>query len=219
MRLRPPTGLASGCERPSAVASRGDQASNLAFMSTLAEARWSWTTDSFERAVAAGVFGPDARVELVEGDVLAVAAMLPGHARAVRSLRRAAYELDATLWAIGSQEPVRLSDLSEPEPDLWIARGGDDAFAHRHPSPADLVLVIEVSDTSLVLDREVKLPVYAASGVPEAWLVSIPERLVTSHRGAMQAERRYREVVTFAPGDVLTHSPTGLAVEVSSLFG
>lgn len=187
-------------------------------MSLLADVRWSWTVEAFERAVAADVFGPDARVELVEGEVLAVTAMLPGHARVVRALRRAAYELDRTRWAIGSQEPVRLGDLSEPEPDFWIARGGDETYAHRHPSVEDLAVVVEVADTSLAVDRGVKLPAYAATGVEEVWLVSLPERLVTTYRDPLAADRRYREVATFAPGETVLQAETGLAVAVAPLF-
>jgi Uma2 family endonuclease len=152
-------------------------------MADVAVDRWEWTADTYETAGAAGLFGPDDKVELLDGEVVKVASMLPGHASTMRRLlRHFAAELDPVTWALGSQTPIRLDGRSEPEPDLWIARGPDDGYDERHPTPDDLVLVVEVSDTSLAFDRDVKIPLYATAGVPEVWIVSLPERGVRRYR-------------------------------------
>jgi Uma2 family endonuclease len=185
-------------------------------VSTLADVRWHWTVEAYEKAAAAGVFGPEPRVELFEGEVLAVPSMLPGHAEAVRVLHAFASRISPTNRTVGSQEPVLLSDDSEPEPDLWIARGGPGTYGARHPTVQELVLVVEVSDTTLAMDRNVKMPGYAAAGVPEAWLVSLPERTVTVFRHPLG--RRWSETAALRPGDELVHRDTGLTVSVRALF-
>jgi hypothetical protein len=184
---------------------------------TLADYRWRWHADDFEVAAAAGTFGADARVELWDGEVLTVPSMLPGHAHAVAVLSRRASRLDPATWWVGTQLPVRLSDLSEPGPDVWIARGGEGTFLRHHPTPAELVLVAEVADTSLALDRAIKIPGYAVAGIAEAWLVSLPERTLTTFREP--AGREYRVTATFGAGDEVVHQATGLVVAVTDLMG
>ena len=184
----------------------------------LTDYRWRWHAADFEAAAAAGVFGSDAKVELWDGEVLAVPSMLPGHAEAVGTLCQHAFRLDETIWSVGSQVPVRLSDVSEPEPDLWVARGRRGSFWGRHPGPAELVLVVEVADSSLSLDRDVKIPGYAAAGVPEAWLLSLPERLLTVHRHPLPDAHRYQSVAVLEPAATVTHEATGLAIPVGELL-
>lgn len=148
-------------------------------MVDLATDRWTWTAESYEAAAAAGIFGSEPRLELLDGEVYHAAAMRPPRALTVgKLLDRFSSGLDRDRWIVRSQLPVRLDDRSEPEPDLWIARGPADRYWERHPAPADLALVVEVADTSLAFDRHRKIPRYAEAGVPEAWLVSLPERTV-----------------------------------------
>lgn len=185
---------------------------------TLADERWQWTVEAYDKAVEAGLFGPDDKVELLEGEVYKIAAMLPGHSTAVRKLTRlVGRQLDPALWAVGCQVPVRLSDRSEPEPDLWVAEGADDTYERRHPGPADLVLVVEVADTSLAQDRQSKIPAYAGAGVPYAWLVSLPDKAITTYSGPVPAERRYEHASVYHAGEKVTHPLTGFSVDLAQL--
>lgn len=186
-------------------------------MSAVAETRWRWTVDAYELAGAAGVFDPDVRVELLEGEVVTVSPMLPGHANGVRGLCEAAYDLDRSRWTVGSQLPVQIPPDSEPEPDLWIAIGPRATYDGRHPRPSDLVLVVEVSDSSLSIDRNVKVPLYASAGVPEVWLVSLSEATLTVYRQPDPARRRFDDVSVLHPPDVVVHGPSGLTVPVDHL--
>lgn len=184
----------------------------------LADDRWKWTVDAYDKAVDAGVFGPDDKVELLEGEVCTIAAMLPGHAAAVDLLRDlVTRQLDPALWAVGSQTPVRVDGRSEPEPDLWVAKGNRKTYLHRHPGPQDLVLLVEVADTSLGRDRNVKIPSYAGVGVPYAWLVSLGEQTITAYSAPVPAERRYDHASVFRGSETVTHPPTGLSVDIAQL--
>ena len=93
------------------------------------------------------------------------------------------------------QNPVVLNRHTEPQPDLSILRRRDDFYAERHPRPADLLLVVEVADTSGAYDREIKLPLYARTGVPEVWVVDVVRGVVeVFRRPALRAYRVRREL-------------------------
>jgi Uma2 family endonuclease len=109
-----------------------------------------------------------------------------------------------------------LSDWSEPEPDVWLARIGDIA-ARRHPGPAAMVLVVEVSWSLSAIDRVRKLPLYGAAGVPEYWIVDLRREVVHVHRAPVGDG--YREVSTAMRGDRLAVPGTDLAVDVGELLG
>jgi Uma2 family endonuclease len=148
-------------------------------MTEVAADRWRWTVQSYEQAAAAGVFGPEPRVELIAGEVFTVAPMRPGHAAVLRQVHDLLAEsLDRTRRVIGSQLPLRLDDNSEPEPDVWVAYGSPVRYRTRHPAAADVALVVEVADTSLLFDRQVKIPKYATAAIPETWLFALPEQAV-----------------------------------------
>jgi Uma2 family endonuclease len=85
-------------------------------------------------------------------------------------------------YSVGAQTPVVVDEYSEPEPDAWVAKGSRREFNDRAVLAADLLLVVEVSDTSLRFDRDVKLPMYAAAGVPEVWIVDVNAQTVEVHQ-------------------------------------
>ncbi|MGH9063221.1 MAG: Uma2 family endonuclease [Acidimicrobiales bacterium] len=171
---------------------------------------WRWSADAYETAAVSGVFGDGARVELIGGEVYQAAAMLPRHATTVRRLRQQLAGVDAQRWTLDTQTPVRLSASSEPEPDLWVARGPLDGYLDRHPTPADLVVVVEVADTSLAYDRGVKLPAYATALVGEVWIVSLPEQCL--HRYLDPIGGRYQTVQTLVDG-ALTVAGVEVAIQ------
>jgi Uma2 family endonuclease len=99
-------------------------------------------------------------------------------------------------YVIGVQDPIQLGENSEPQPDISVLRWRADRYAHAHPTPADVLLVVEVADSTVRRDRKSKLPLYARAGIPEAWLVNIPDRRVELHaepvNGAYQVVRVYQ---------------------------
>ncbi len=101
------------------------------------------------------------------------------------------YELlSRTDHAVGSQTPVVLSDISEPEPDVWVAHVGIRALLERKPVPADLSLVVEVSDSTLRFDRDVKVRMYASAGVPNLWIVDINANQIVSYANPVDGDHR-----------------------------
>lgn len=148
----------------------------------VAPLRRPFSVDDYHRMAEVGLLREDERTELLYGEVLCKMPIGSRHAGCVKWLLR---QLSAALGeraVIGAQDPVRLDPFSEPEPDISVLRPRDDLYRGAHPGPADLQLVIEVADSSLYLDRQVKAPLYAAAGVPELWLVDLRTEGVEVHR-------------------------------------
>ena len=162
-----------------------------------------FTADEYGRMVAAGILREDDRVELIDGQVLVMHSIGPRHnacvAHATRDLVRAAGD-EAIVLPQGS---VRLDLFYQPQPDLVLLRPRDDFYASRHAAPGDILLVIEISDSSLEYDRDVKAPVYAAAGIPEYWLADLNGNVVwcysTPERGLYRSVEERRRGQTLAP--------------------
>lgn len=103
---------------------------------------------------------------------------------------------------VGAQNPVRLDEHSEPQPDLVLLRLQSDYYASSHPTPADVLLVVEVADTSATLDRQVKLPLYARSAIPESWIADLNADILMVYRDP--TPMGYRLTLTLRRGDRVT---------------
>jgi Uma2 family endonuclease len=177
---------------------------------------YRWSRERYDRAVETGVF-EDARVELLDGEIVAMPPQSNQHSATTRWLRTHFVRgLDPDVWLVGSHEPFALSEWSEPEPDVWLARVADVA-ARTHPGIWAMALVAEVSWSSSYHDRVRKLPLYGAAGVPEYWIVDLHREVVHVHRSP--AGDGFREVSTAARGDLLTVPGTDLTVDVNALLG
>lgn len=144
--------------------------------------RYRFTVDEFARMGEAGVFTEDDRVELVDGEILEMTPIGPLHAWIVDRLNELIMGRLAGKVHVRIQNPIRLGSYTEPQPDLVVARRSD-AYADRHPEPDDILLVIEVADSSLRYDQSEKLPRYGRAGIPETWLVDVEAGAVTVHTG------------------------------------
>lgn len=133
--------------------------------------RHRYTVDEYYRMADAGILAPEARVELIDGEVMDMPPIGPPHASMVTELQRRLMRAVGDAAVVRVQNPVRLGPHDEPEPDLAVVRAPAAQYRARHPEPADILLLIEVADSSLPLDRDVKLRRYAACGIEEAWLV------------------------------------------------
>ena len=140
------------------------------------------TAAEFEQMAAAGILHEDDHIELLDGELYQMAAMNGPHIACVTRLNRTLVPAVGDRAIVIVQSSIRLSEHSEPEPDIVIARFREDFYHSGPPTPADIFLIIEVADTSLRHDRAVKLPLYAAAGIPETWLAALPRRQVTAHR-------------------------------------
>ena len=140
--------------------------------------RYRFTVDEFARMGEAGIFTEDDRVELIDGEILEMTPIGPPHAWFVDRLTELIVTRLAGRAHVRIQNPVRLGRHTEPQPDLVVARRSG-AYADRHPEPGDILLVIEVADSSLRYDRLEKVPRYGKAGIPETWLVDVEARAVT----------------------------------------
>lgn len=132
-----------------------------------------FTVKDYHRMAQADVFAPDERLELVDGKVLELAPIGSRHAACVKRLGRMFTLLLGERALVGIQDPVELSDVSEPQPDVALLRPRADFYAAAHPGASDVLLLVEVSESTAQYDRTTKLPLYLAAGVPEVWVVDL----------------------------------------------
>lgn len=129
-----------------------------------------------------GVLRPDARVELLNGEIIDMSPIGPFHGGVVARLTRMFTHAARGRFHVSPQNPLRLDDHSEPEPDVILAKPRSDDYTRRHPAPDDVFLLIEVADSSLDQDRDQKLPAYGRAGIPEVWIVNLNELTVEVYR-------------------------------------
>lgn len=176
------------------------------------------TVSEYERMGETGVFAPDARVELIEGKIIEMSPIGSRHAGCVRLLSKTLNGQVGENAIISTQSPIRLSDLSEPQPDLAVLRFRQDYYREGHPGPDDVLLVIEVSDTTVQYDRHTKMPLYARAGIPEALLFSLPDdRLEDFSRPEMGV---YQENRILNRGERFeSTSVSGLTLDIAMILG
>lgn len=129
-----------------------------------------------------GVLKPNARVELLNGEIIDMSPIGPFHGSVTKFLIQKFTDANQGRWMLQVQDPVHLDDHSEPQPDLVLLKRSPDFYRNRHPQTEDVFLLVEVSDTTLTFDREEKLPVYGRSGISEVWIVNLINLTVEIHR-------------------------------------
>ncbi len=125
-----------------------------------------------------GIFPSDARLELIEGEVIDMSPIGSLHGSQLKRLTHWFKLRTGEETIISVQDPLRLGDFSEPQPDLMLLRPRDDFYAQEHPTPKDVLLLVEVADSTLERDRDIKMPLYARYGVAESWLLNLQEACI-----------------------------------------
>ncbi len=184
------------------------QATPYAGPGTLAEPRVrAFTVDEYYRMADAGILTEDDRVELIEGKIVQMTPIGSRHAGCVMRLTKIFVKMIGDDGILNGQNPVRLDDYSEPEPDIAILRARNDFYTESHPGSEDVLLIIEVADASVRYDREVKIPLYAKAGIPEVWIVNLPDKTIEVYRNPRGSE--YEKIRISRKGDTL--SPTAFS--------
>jgi Uma2 family endonuclease len=163
--------------------------------------RLKLTIDQYYRMAEAGVFPPDARLELIEGEIYELPPIGMVHAGTVDRLAQKLILRLGEQVIVGIQRPVQFPQYSEPQPDLLLLSPRADYYTSRHPLAGDTLLVIEVADTSLRFDRTVKARLYAQRGIAEYWVVDVNARTIEVHRGP--TADRYADVSVLAGDSTL----------------
>ncbi|MEG4271815.1 MULTISPECIES: Uma2 family endonuclease [unclassified Microcoleus] len=189
-------------------------------MTAVTAKRFSIT--EYHRLGELGFFAPDERVELIRGEIIIMAAKGTFHSVCNSLLLKKLYPLLEERAIVRGQEPIILSADSEPEPDVVIARNRSDNYLSSHPEPPDILLVIEVSDSTLKYDRRTKLSLYAESGISNYWIFNLVDNQLEMHSEPYQKQRGgfdYRVKRVVLPNEVVVIPGfPDLSLDLSSVF-
>lgn len=178
-----------------------------------------FTVEEYHRMAAAGILSGDERVELLAGDIVDMAPIGPLHAGTVgrlTALLTARLGARAVVWV---QNPLLLrAEHSEPQPDVTLLRPRADFYTQAHPEAPDVYLLLEVADTSVDKDRDVKFPLYARAGIGEAWLLDVSAGYLEVHR--QPGPDGYQEIHRIYRSDTVTpQALPDLSLAVDDLLG
>lgn len=156
-------------------------------------------------------------IELVNGEIVVMGPVGSKHAKVVKQLNRLLNKLLDEQYIVSIQDPIIAGDLSAPEPDVAVLKYRSDFYGSGHPHGEDVLLVIEVADSSVEYDRTIKLPIYAESGIPEYWLVDLEKDEIEAYWEPAGNFYKFRELLH--AGDVLKARGLELEVEVGRVIG
>ncbi|MBI3800175.1 MAG: Uma2 family endonuclease [Deltaproteobacteria bacterium] len=175
-----------------------------------------FTRDEYYRMAEAGLFC-DERVELLDGEIITMSPQNTPHASTVYRTAHRLEQLIGNITCIRCQLPIVLNDWSEPEPDIAVCVPDPDDYGRAHPQPGQILLLIEVADVSIPYDRGRKTPAYAASGIPELWIVNLPDRRIEVSSAPDPGTRSYRKQQHAFAGEVLS-LPGGGSIAVVDIL-
>lgn len=166
-----------------------------------APSRHRLTVADYRRMGEAGIFAPQDRVELINGEIIDMSPIGSLHAALVDMVASLLHQHCGRSAIVRNQNPLALDDVSQPQPDIVVLKSRQDFYSTAHPGPADVMLVIEVADTSLAFDLSVKVPLYAAHDIPEVRVIDAATR--RTHRFRRPEGGRYTEQDLVEPTEPL----------------
>jgi Uma2 family endonuclease len=183
-------------------------------MSALPE-RYRFSIEQYHRMGEAGILNEDSRVELIEGGIIKMAPIGSEHAAVVNTIA-ALFIVQAKPLLVSVQNPVILGPDSEPQPDLMLLKGRRDKYRSRLPQATDVLLIVEVADTTIARDRNIKIPLYAGAGIPEVWLIDLPGKAVEI--SADPQGRVYRHSDRAVSGMITPRLAPQIQIDPSEIF-
>ncbi|MBW4628611.1 MAG: Uma2 family endonuclease [Brasilonema octagenarum HA4186-MV1] len=163
-----------------------------------------FTISEYDRLAELGFFSEDDRVELINGEIIPMLSKGKPHSVCQTRLERELYKLVGERATLRGQQPIIIPDYNEPEPDLVIAQNRDDDYLSAHPSPTDILLLIEIADSSLKYDQEVKLPIYAQAGIYDYWIFNLVHYCLECYSESyqdLQGKFGYRKKLIVLPNE------------------
>lgn len=177
---------------------------------------YRFTVDEYYRMCEEGIIAPEARVELIEGQIISMPAPGPPHAGTVDQLTQLLVTALAGRAIVRIQNALRLDKWNEPQPDVTLLNPRQDWYKTRQPGADDTFLVIEVSQISQTYDRDVKARLYAHFRVPEYWIIDVPATSLEVYR--RPGDDGYHSMERFDDGTVSPISFPDLTIQIDSLF-
>ena len=177
-----------------------------------------FTVDEYYRMVEVGILNEGSRVELIHGEIIEMSPIGNPHVACVDRGAKLLVRMLDDRAIVSVQNPVRLDAYNEPQPDIVLMKPRADFYASKRHTPEDVLLFIEVSDTTLIYDRQVKLPIYATSGITEVWIEDLPHDRILVHRDP--ASGTYHSVFTLHRGEPISiTSFPDIVFEIDDLLG
>ena len=178
--------------------------------------RYKLSIEDYHKLGAAGILDEDSRVELIEGDLIEMAPIGVPHMRCVNRLARMLFAAVGDAAIVSTQNPVTLPPRSEPQPDFALLKPSWE-YAGRVPHPEDVLLIVEVADTTLAYDRRTKLPLYARSGIVEVWIVDVNAETIESFRSP--GESGYAERTLYRRDGIVSPAQLpAVSIRVDDIF-
>ena len=175
------------------------------------------STDEYRRMAEHGIIAPDARVELIDGEIIDMPPIGSSHNGIVNQLNRLFTEAIGAAAVVQVQGSIELPRHSQPQPDVALLRPRADFYKRTLPQPEDVLLLVEVADSTLVYDRDVKAPLYARYRIPEYWLIDVAGERVTAFAVPGDAGYDIRETLV-DPRAVAPAALPGAALDLGALF-
>jgi Uma2 family endonuclease len=164
--------------------------------------RHQFTVKQFHQMAESGILSENERVELIRGEMIDMSPIGTRHSGCVLFLSNLLILLLGGRALINVQNPVELDETSEPQPDIALLKPRPDFYKNSHPQAEDIFSLIEVADTTVKYDREVKIPLYAEANIPEVWLVDVNQEVVEVYRNPLQGV--YQDVQTLVKNQILS---------------
>lgn len=158
--------------------------------------QFPFTVEAYRKLVEVGIIKDTDRVELINGQIVTMSPIKSEHASMVDDLLELLISHLAGKAIIKGQNPIHLDNHSEPEPDVVIARLSKDRYRSNHPEPKDIHVVIEVSDTTLKKDQEIKVPLYASANIPEYWIINLVDKQIEVYRSPKNGEYHFKQIIS-----------------------
>jgi Uma2 family endonuclease len=178
--------------------------------------KYRLTVEQYYKMAEVGILGIEQRTELIDGEIIEMSAIGTKHAICVSNLSEILTLRTIQIAHVRQQNPIHLSDRSEPQPDIALVKRPSSLYLDCHPTPADIFLLIEVSDSTLKYDREIKIPLYAKAGISEVWIVNIEEQVFEVYKSPNQDI--YEHVQTYGKGEVIQIKNLGLSIPINEIF-
>jgi Uma2 family endonuclease len=160
-----------------------------------------FTTQQYHLMHEAGVFAEGDRLELINGEITKMSPIGRKHAACINRLVRSFTKKLGAQIVLSVQNSIRMDDNSQPQPDLAILKLRNDFYEEGLPTPSDILLIIEVSDSTITYDRDVKMPLYAAAGIPEMWLFDVNKKAIEGY--SLPSPSGYKQMRRYEANDTL----------------
>jgi len=195
-----------------------ERSSGVEAMSTVfTPTRFKWTVEDYHKLGDAGILDEDSRVELIEGELIEMAPIHSTHMGTVNRLNKMLVLAVGDHGVVSVQNPVTMPPYSEPQPDLTILRPGAGMPASGVPRSEDVLLLIEVADTTVRYDRSTKRRLYAKEGIAEYWIVNVPKKCIEVYRD--RTADGYSASAEAAPGEFVTPRALPMVrLDVAAIF-